>query len=63
MLRLNELKLPLDHTDQDLNDAILARLGVPAARLRGFSVFKRSYDARRKSAIVFIYSLDVEVDN
>jgi uncharacterized protein len=63
MLRLNEVKLPLDHPEQALTDAILARLGLGAGELRGFTVFKRSYDARKRSAIVLIYSLDVEVDD
>jgi uncharacterized FAD-dependent dehydrogenase len=60
MLRINELKLPLDHADADLKAAVLARLGIGAESLRGFSVFKRSYDARKRSAIVLIYSLDVD---
>jgi uncharacterized FAD-dependent dehydrogenase len=61
MLRLNEVKLPLNHTEQELPAAILARLDIPAAELIGFTVFKRSYDARKKSAIVLIYSLEIEV--
>lgn len=61
MLRLNEVKLPLDHPEQALTDAVLARLGIGASELRGFTVFKRSYDARKRSAIVLIYSLDVDV--
>jgi uncharacterized FAD-dependent dehydrogenase len=61
MLRINELKLPLDHTDAALRDAVLARLGIDAAALLGFSVFKRSYDARKRSAIVLIYAIDAEV--
>jgi uncharacterized FAD-dependent dehydrogenase len=61
MLRINELKLPLDHTDQALTDALLARLGIAAADLRGYTVFKRSYDARKRSAITLIYALDVEL--
>jgi uncharacterized FAD-dependent dehydrogenase len=61
MLRINELKLPLDHTEHALRDAVLARLGVDAAALLGFSVFKRSYDARKRSAIVLIYAIDAEL--
>ncbi|CUI07715.1 NAD(P)/FAD-dependent oxidoreductase [Massilia antarctica] len=61
MLRINELKLPLDHADVDLREAILARLGIAGADLLGFSVFKRSYDARKRSAIVLIYAIDAEV--
>ena len=63
MLRLNEVKLPLNHTEAELPAAILARLDLPAEDLLGFTVFKRSYDARKKSAIVLIYSLDIEVNH
>jgi uncharacterized FAD-dependent dehydrogenase len=58
MLRINELKLPLDHAEADLRQAILARLDIAGADLLGFSVFKRSYDARKRSAIVLIYAVD-----
>jgi uncharacterized FAD-dependent dehydrogenase len=61
MLRINELKLPLNHPDAALRDAILARLGIPDAELLDFDVYKRSYDARKKSAIVLIYSIDATV--
>ena len=61
MLRITELKLPLDHTDDDLKAAILKRLGVDAADLVGYTVFRRGYDARKRSDIVFIYSVDVEL--
>ncbi|ODV09923.1 MAG: hypothetical protein ABT20_09550 [Rubrivivax sp. SCN 70-15] len=58
MIRITELRLPLDHPAEALRAAALARLGVADAELVAFSVFKRSYDARRKSAIVLIYTLD-----
>ncbi|PAS97108.1 MAG: hypothetical protein CGU28_06240 [Candidatus Dactylopiibacterium carminicum] len=61
MLRLTELKLPLDHPEEALHAAILARLGIAGDELLRYTVFKRSPDARRKSAIQFIYSVDVEV--
>lgn len=63
MLRINELKLPLNHPEPALRDAILARLGVADADLLDFTVYKRSYDARKKSAIVLIYSIDADVRN
>ena len=58
MIRITELRLPLDHPAEALRTAVLARLGVADAELLAFSVFKRSYDARKKSAIVLIYTLD-----
>jgi len=61
VLRLTELKLPLDHGEADLKAAILARLGIAPADLVAYTIFRRGYDARRKSAIVFIYTVDVEL--
>ncbi|AXA92133.1 NAD(P)/FAD-dependent oxidoreductase [Massilia sp. YMA4] len=59
MLRLNELKLPLNHTEPELTEAILARLDIAPEMLLSFTVHKRSYDARKKANIILIYSLDV----
>ncbi|WP_019142250.1 NAD(P)/FAD-dependent oxidoreductase [Noviherbaspirillum massiliense] len=61
MLRLTDLHLPLDHPETDLQAAILARLGIPAEDLIGFTIFRRGYDARRKNAIMLVYTLHVEV--
>jgi len=63
MLRLTELKLPLDHAPGEIEAALLARLGIGADELVDFSVFRRAVDARKKSAIVLIYTLDVAVRN
>jgi uncharacterized protein len=61
MLRLTELRLPLDHDDAALRAAIVDRLGIDAAALQSFSVFRRGYDARKKAAIVFVYTVDCAV--
>jgi uncharacterized FAD-dependent dehydrogenase len=63
MLRIAELKLPLDHTEPELRQAVLTRLGIAEDELVDFTVFKRSYDARKRSAILLIYALDVQVKN
>ncbi|WP_369809159.1 NAD(P)/FAD-dependent oxidoreductase [Oceanicoccus sp. KOV_DT_Chl] len=63
MLRLNEIKLPLDHHDNDLIAAILLRLGIHRDELLGYTVFKRSYDARKKTNILLIYQIDVTVED
>ena len=61
MLRITELRLPLDHAEEALRLAILKRLGLADGALKSFTVFKRSYDARKKSAVVLIYTLDCEL--
>ncbi|MBI0435188.1 NAD(P)/FAD-dependent oxidoreductase [Roseomonas sp. KE0001] len=63
MLRLTELKLPLDHPPEALRAAVLARLAIPEAELLGLEVFRRGYDARRKSDIQLIYTLDLTLSD
>ena len=61
MLRITELKLPLDHVEAALPAAILARLAIKAEDLLGFTVFRRGYDSRKKADIQLVYTLDVEL--
>lgn len=62
MIRINELQLPLDHPPEALRSAVLARLKISDTQLVDFTVFKRSYDARKKnSEITFVYIIDVQV--
>jgi uncharacterized FAD-dependent dehydrogenase len=63
MLRLTELRLPLDHSPEALRAAIAQRLAITPSDLLDFIVFKRSYDARKASALTLIYTLDVTVNN
>jgi uncharacterized FAD-dependent dehydrogenase len=62
MLRITELTLPIDHPEEALRPAIIARLGIGDAELLGFTLFKRSYDARKKFAdLSFVYTIDLAV--
>ena len=61
MLRLTEIRLPLDHDEADIRGAISAYLAIPAKDLISYTIFRRGVDARKSRAIVFIYTLDFEV--
>lgn len=63
MIRLTEIKLPLDHEEHEIQDAIEAKLGITADQVISFNIFKRGYDARKKTKILLIYTLDVAVEN
>jgi len=63
VIRINELRLPLEHPPEALPAAAATRLGISEAAIRHLSVFKRSHDARKKNALMFIYSVDVDVEN
>ena len=64
MIRITELSMPLDHPAEALGPAIVTRLNIADADLLEFTVFKRSYDARKKNSVItFVYILDVSVRN
>jgi hypothetical protein len=61
MIRLTELRLPIDHAPEDLEAAICKKLAILAKDLIRYEVFKRSYDARKNNILSFIYTLDLSV--
>jgi uncharacterized protein len=63
MIRITELRLPIEHAPEELEVAILKRLGISSKDFVNFIVFKRSYDARKNIALAFIYTVDVSVKN
>ena len=62
MLRLTEIRLPLNHTEGALKVAILERLGIPAEDLLSYSIARSGHDARKPKAIIAVYTVDVEVN-
>jgi uncharacterized protein len=69
MIRITEIKLPIEqadtlkHQDDEIKAAILKRLAIAESDLIHFTIFKRGVDARKSHAILYVYSLDVEVKN
>ena len=61
MIRVTELRLPVDHDALALEAALIARLGIHKPDLFGFTVFRRSHDARKNSALTFTYTVDAEL--
>jgi len=61
MIRLTDIKLPLDHPEGAIESAVRSKLGLGKDALRQVDVFRRGYDARKRGAIQLIYTLDVEV--
>jgi uncharacterized FAD-dependent dehydrogenase len=61
MLRVTDLKLPLGHPPEDLEAAVAERLGLPQAEILLCGFVGRAHAARRKAAILMVYSVDVSV--
>lgn len=62
VLRLSELKLPLEHGEADLAASICRRLKLAPEALRSQRVVKRSVDARKKAHIQLTYSVEIELE-
>jgi uncharacterized FAD-dependent dehydrogenase len=62
MLRLTELKLPLDHDEAALPALIVKTLGITPAELAGHHIHKRSYDAR-KQKLLLVYIAHVTLSS
>ncbi|MGB2831890.1 MAG: NAD(P)/FAD-dependent oxidoreductase [Methylotenera sp.] len=61
MIRITEIKLPLEHKSDDIVTAVIKKLGINAADFIEYSIFKRGVDARKANAILLAYTLDVTV--
>jgi uncharacterized FAD-dependent dehydrogenase len=62
VLRITELPLPLDYTPEALRTAVVKRLKIRDTELLEHTLFKRSYDARKKNtAIFFICIVEAKV--
>ncbi|MDI2091582.1 NAD(P)/FAD-dependent oxidoreductase [Commensalibacter oyaizuii] len=58
MIRITELKLPLDHSDTELEDALKQRLSTDIIE---YHIIRRGYDARKRGHIQLVYTVDCKV--
>ncbi len=63
MLRLSNLAVPLDYSEASLRRLIERKLGLSPGRLLSFTLVRRSVDARDKSDVHFVLSLDLAVSD
>ncbi len=61
MIRINQLKLAINHSESDLKKAVLKALRIDEGQLKGYKIFKRSIDARKKHEVKYIYAIDADV--
>lgn len=62
MIKITQLKLALDHTQDDLEKAIYKTLKIKKDQMKSFRLLKKSIDARKKQDIKYIYAIDVELN-
>ena len=61
MLTLQQIKLPVSHTREDLEKKILKTLKISPQELQSWKIRKQSLDARKKPELYFVYTIDVSI--
>ena len=62
MIRVNEIKVPLEATNDDILNKAAQSLKIPVSKIKSFAIAKKSLDSRKKDNLFFVYSVDVTVD-
>ncbi len=61
MLRIHQIKLPLEATGQELREAAAKALKISQQQIQQIKLVKKAVDARKKDTIQLIYTIDVTV--
>lgn len=62
MIRINQLKLPVDHGKQDLEKKAAKLLKIPQDKIKKLTIRRQSIDARKKEELLYIYAVDVQIE-
>ncbi len=62
MIQIQQLKLPIDHTESDVKQKIKKTLKLRQEQLKRYTIVRRSIDARKKPALFYVYTVNVETE-
>ncbi|HOA34000.1 MAG TPA: hypothetical protein PKO20_05360 [Clostridiales bacterium] len=62
MIRLNELKLPIGASEEDVKSLAAKELNIPVSELKDFRIARMSIDSRNKERIRLTFSAEFTVD-
>ena len=63
MLRINNIKMPINHNDDDLKKAVENTLDINKKEFKSFEITGQAIDARNKNNIIYVYSVDIALIN
>ena len=63
MIKINQVKLPIRHTMDDLWKTVAKRLEIDSALFKEKVILKKSVDARKKPNLMFVYTVAVSLNN
>ena len=61
MIRVNQVKLPVSHSEAELRRKAAKMMGIPADQIQSLEMVRQSLDARKKPDLYYLYALDVSV--
>lgn len=62
MIRINQLKLPITHSESDLKKKAAKTLRISESQIKNLQIIRQSLDARHKNDLLFVYTVDVAVN-
>lgn len=63
MIQIQQLKLPITHTREDLERKVQKVLKIQKEQLLSFRIARQSLDARNKKDILYVYTIEADTDN
>ena len=63
MIRVQQLKMPISHTDVELLAGVSKKLRISKQDIISWEIIRQSVDARRKPELFYVYTIDVEIEN
>lgn len=63
MIRIQQIKLPLKHSMDDLERKVRKLLRLKQGEGFTYQIYKQSIDARRKNEVSYVYTVDVCIEN
>jgi len=63
MLRINNIKMPIKHNENDLKKSVMKMLGINENQLKSFEITGQAIDARNKNNIIYVYAVDIQLDD
>ncbi len=63
MIRISGIKLRPNHTNEELINSIIKKIKIQNVDIIKYNIYKKSIDARNKSDIRIVYTIDVLVKN
>ena len=63
MIRIQQLKMPLSHKREDIIKKAAKRCKIKPEQILNLEIVRRSVDARKKSEVCYVYTIDLTVEN